>query len=100
MNIFENMNDLVARWQVVTRRKFNADELSVCVDNIIVKSKYGKHIRLYYHSDVDGELTYISIPLTPTTEVPVGTKVNLDDCEILVLVNQSGDEITRISINQ
>ena len=100
MNIFKNMNDLIARWQVVERRKFNEAELYLCVDNIVVNSKYGKHIRLYYYSDIDGELTYLSIPLTPTSEVPADTKVNLDDCEIIVLVNQSGDKITRISINQ
>ena len=95
MNIFENMSDLVARWQVVERRKFNADELSMCVDNIVVSSEFGKSIRFTHP---DGTCT--NIPLTPISNAVVGTKVNLNDCEILILVNQCGDKITRISVNQ
>lgn len=95
MNIFENMNDLVARWQVVEKRKFNADELSVCVDNIVVNSKFGKAI-CFFHSDG----SHTNIPLVPASDATVGTKVNLSDCEIITLVNQSGDQIIRISINQ
>ena len=94
MNIFENMNDLVARWQVVKRRKFNADELSACVDNIVVSSEFGKSI-CFFHPD--GSRT--NIPLVSTSDVTVGTKVNLDDCEIITLeLEGTKDKITRINI--
>lgn len=94
MNIFESMNDLVARWQVVEKRKFNADELSVCVDNIVVSSEFGKSIRFTHP---DGTCT--NIPLVPSSDVAVGTKVNLEDCEIITLeLEGTEDRITRINI--
>lgn len=94
MNIFKNMNDLVARWQVVEKRKFNADELSVCVDNIVVSSEFGKSIRFTHP---DGTCT--NIPLVPSSNVAVGTKVNLEDCEIITLeLEGTEDRITRINI--
>lgn len=94
MNIFESKNDLVARWHVVESRKFTADELSVCVDNIVVSSEFGKSI-CFTHPD--GSRT--NIPLVPTSNVTVGTKVNLNDCEIITLeLEGTEDRITRINI--
>lgn len=93
MNIFSSLKVYAGKWSVKSTRKFTSEEISAVDSAEVVPSKYGNSVLF---NMVSGGSVYI--PLSNTSTVSVGDKVDLTKATILTLEKAGESDIIRVEV--
>ena len=96
MKIFSKFDTFERRWAEIARRPLSDEEKALITEATVTSNQYGKLVCFALISGQTCEIT-----LDPNSDVPVGTKINVDNLEVITLKCIKGEEdiINRISIN-
>lgn len=96
MKIFDNLVTLERRWEEISRRPLSEEEKAMVAKATVISGQYGRKVCFMLVSGRTCEF-----PLDYSSDVPVGTEVNVDNMEVITLKCVKGEEavIERISIN-
>lgn len=93
MNIFSSLRVYAGKWNVVSSRSFEADEIASVKEAFVVPSQYGNSVCFHM---INGGQTYI--PLSQDCPLGVGEQVDLTKARLLTLAKQGEADILRVSI--
>lgn len=82
--------DIGRPWQLVYHRFFSKNEISMVLENIIVKSQYGKSVKFELN---DGRIKYI--PLANDSHYEIGDKININR-SVIIFLSKGRKKIIRI----
>lgn len=96
MKIFDNLITLERIWEEISRRPLNEEEKAMVAKATVIRGQYGRRVCFMLVSGRTCE-----IPLDDSSNVPVGTEVNVENIEVITLKCIKGEEavIQRININ-
>jgi len=91
MNIFQSLQVYGGSWNVTASRDFDAEEIAAVDRAEVVASEYGNSVCFFMKS---GGQTYI--PLSNTSNLSVGDKVDLTKAQLLTLHRDGSADINRV----
>lgn len=93
MSIFDNSVLYAGKWEEKSVSNFSAEDKARIAAATVVESTYGKSVCFVMRS---GGMHYI--PLDNNSDVAVGTAVNVDTAQVVVLSKQGEKDIQRIRV--
>lgn len=91
MNIFSSLKQYAGKWNLKSRRAFNAEEIASVASATVVPSQYGNSVCFMMKS---GGQTFI--PLSQNSSKSVGDAIDLSQAELLTLEKQGEQDILRV----
>lgn len=93
LNIFSTLQQYAGKWNVVSSREFNEEEINSVAKAVVVASQYGNSVCFHMKS---GAKTFI--PLSSDSTLTVGESVDLTKAKLLRLSKPGECDINRVSI--
>lgn len=93
MNIFNAIKVYAGKWQVKNSRAFSQEEINAVNNASVVDSQYGLSVCFFMKS---GGQSFI--PLSSTSSLNVGDKVDLSTARLLTLSREGDADIFRVEI--
>ena len=91
MNIFSALRVYASKWSIKTSRNFTEEERDSVSSAVVVPSQYGNSVCFML---VDGGQSFI--PLSSTSALGVGDKVDLSTAKLLTLEKAGEADIYRV----
>jgi hypothetical protein len=91
MNIFSILPKYATKWAVKSSRAFTTEEIAAIDSAVVVDSQYGSSVAFFMRG---GGQTYI--PLSTTSSLSVGSKVDLASAKLLILGKEGEADIYRV----